>query len=57
MLAGYGTDVIKDEFGDLNNSPIIRAMNEGENIIITPHTGGMTVEGQTKAYKWSINKL
>ena len=57
MLAGYGTDVVKDEFGDLSNSPIIRAMNEGENIIITPHTGGMTVEGQTKAYKWSINKL
>jgi phosphoglycerate dehydrogenase-like enzyme len=27
------------------------------NIIITPHTGGMTWEGQQKAYKWSINKL
>ena len=57
MLAGYGTDVVKDEFGDLNKSSIIRAMNEGENIIVTPHTGGMTVEGQTKAYKWSISKL
>ncbi len=56
-LTGYATDVIEDEFGDLTNSPIIKAMNEGENIIVTPHTGGMTVEGQTKAYKWSINKL
>jgi phosphoglycerate dehydrogenase-like enzyme len=27
------------------------------NIIITPHVGGMTIEGQTKAYKWAINKL
>ena len=32
-------------------------MNEGENIIITPHIGGMTIEGQTKVYKWSIDKL
>ena len=56
-LTGYATDVVEDEFGDLTNSPIIKAMNEGKNIIVTPHTGGMTVEGQTKAYEWSINKL
>ena len=56
-ISGYGTDVIEDEFGNLENSPIIKAMNEGENIIVTPHIGGMTIEGQTKAYKWSINKL
>ena len=56
-LTGYGTDVIEDEFGLLMLSPIIKAMNEGENIIITPHIGGMTIEGQTKAYKWSIDKL
>ena len=52
-----GTDVIENEFDDLNKSPIIKAMNFGENIIITPHVGGMTIEGQTKAYKHSINKL
>ena len=56
-LLGYGTDVIEDEFDDITKSPIIKAMNEGLNIIITPHIGGMTIEGQTKAYKWSINKL
>jgi len=56
-LSGYGTDVVEDEFNDLTKSPIIKAMNEGENIIITPHIGGMTIEGQTKAYKWSIDKL
>ena len=32
-------------------------MNKGLNIITTPHIGGMTIEGQTKAYNWSINKL
>tara|TARA_X000001382_G_scaffold95044_1_gene69504 strand:- start:2 stop:499 length:498 start_codon:yes stop_codon:yes gene_type:complete len=56
-LSGYGTDVVEDEFNDLTKSPIIKAMNQGENIIITPHIGGMTIEGQTKAYKWSIDKL
>ena len=56
-IAGYGADVVEDEFSDLTKSPIIKAMNDGENIIITPHVGGMTIEGQTKAYKWSINKL
>ena len=56
-ITGYATDVVENEFDDLTKSPIIKAMNEGENIIITPHVGGMTTEGQTKAYKWSINKL
>jgi len=57
IITGYATDVIENEFDDLTKSPIIDAMNTGENIIITPHVGGMTIEGQTKAYKWSIDKL
>ena len=57
IINGYGTDVIENEFDDLTKSPIIKAMNSGENIIVTPHVGGMTIEGQTKAYTWAINKL
>lgn len=57
IIAGYGTDVVEDEFGTITNSPIIQGMNRGLNIIVTPHTGGMTIEGQTKAYTWAINKL
>ena len=56
-LTGYGADVIENEFDDLTQSPILKAMNGGHNIIVTPHTGGMTTEGQTKAYTWAINKL
>lgn len=56
-IAGYGTDVVEDEFGNITNSPIIQGMNKALNIIVTPHTGGMTIEGQTKAYTWAINKL
>lgn len=57
LISGYGTDVIENEFDDLTKSPIIKAMNQGKNIIVTPHVGGMTIEGQTKAYTWAINKL
>lgn len=57
VISGYGADVIENEFDDLKVSPIIQAMNEGENIIVTPHTGGMTIEGQSRAYKWAIDKL
>lgn len=57
VIAGYGADVIEDEFGDIKNSPIVRAMNQGYNIIVTPHTGGMTVEGQQLAFTYAINKL
>ena len=56
-LKGYATDVIEDEYGDRNNSPILNGVKEGLNIIVTPHVGGMTWEGQQKAYEWSIDKL
>tara|TARA_R100000008_G_C3584197_1_gene170864 strand:+ start:1130 stop:2047 length:918 start_codon:yes stop_codon:yes gene_type:complete len=56
-LKGYATDVIEDEYGNRNNSSILNGVKEGLNIIVTPHIGGMTWEGQQKAYKWSINKL
>ena len=49
--------ITDSEFDDLKKSPIIKAMNAGKNIIVTPHIGGMTYEGQLKAYKWAINKL
>lgn len=57
LIAGYGTDVLENEFDNIRNSPIINAMILGHNIIATPHIGGMTVEGQTLAYKYAINKF
>ena len=56
-LKGYATDVIEDEYGDRHKSPILSGIKEGLNIIVTPHVGGMTWEGQQKAYMWSISKL
>ena len=57
-LKGYGTDVIKDEFGDIENSKLVEfSINPNNNVVITPHIGGMTIEGQTKAYHCAINKF
>ena len=57
-LKGYGTDVIKDEFGDIENSKLVEfSINPNNNVVITPHIGGMTIEGQTKAYQWAVRKF
>tara|TARA_Y100000004_G_scaffold196926_1_gene268804 strand:- start:1021 stop:1938 length:918 start_codon:yes stop_codon:yes gene_type:complete len=55
-LKGYATDVIEDEY-NTEDGPILEGVNKGLNIIVTPHVGGMTWEGQQKAYMWSISKL
>jgi len=57
-LKGYGTDVIADEFGNIQNSKLVEfSINPNNNVVITPHIGGMTIEGQTKAYLWAIKKF
>lgn len=56
-LAGYGADGIEDEFGNRAKSPIIQAAQAGLNVIIAPHTGGMTWEGQQRAFLWAAKKF
>ena len=56
-IGGYATDVLDSENGEINSSPLIAEMKKNNKILITPHVGGMTIEGQTRAYKWAINKL
>ena len=56
-LKGYGTDVITDEFGDFEKSKLVEMSRFSDKIIITPHVGGMTIEGQTKAYHWAVDKF
>jgi len=56
IISGYGADVIEKEFIDINKSPIIKNIKK-YNIIITPHIGGMTYQGQLRAYVYAINKL
>ena len=56
-IGGYGTDVIENENDDIKKSLLINKMKTNNKILITPHLGGMTIEGQIKAYTWAINKL
>lgn len=56
-LLGYGADVIEHEFENISNSPFFNLENSKLNLIFTPHVGGMTWEGQQKAYIWAINKF
>ena len=57
-ISGYGTDVLVDEFSDnLSNSEIIRLAKEGYNVVITPHIGGMSIEGQEKAFMYAVEKF
>jgi len=56
IISGYGTDVIEKEFEDINKSPIIKNIGK-YNIIVTPHIGGMTYQGQLRAYNFALNKF
>lgn len=57
-IGGYATDVLSTEFIDIKLSPIYKLAKErNHNIIITPHVGGMTFEGQSKAFLHALNKF
>ena len=57
-LGGYATDVLATEFSHLEKSPILMLHQLGKyNTIITPHVGGMTFEGQEKAYLHALAKF
>ena len=57
-LGGYGTDVLETEFGNIEDSPLFKLGLENKyNIIVTPHVGGMTYEGQNKAFLYAMKKF
>jgi D-3-phosphoglycerate dehydrogenase len=55
--ARYCTDVLSNEIDGREANPLVRAMASTEQIIMTPHVGGMTSDGQYKAYFFTANKL
>lgn len=57
-LGGAGLDVIDGEWWpDLNRHPLIQYARTHENLVITPHIGGVTYESQELAYARTIHKL
>ena len=55
-IIGYGADVISDELKNYKKSIIIKNL-KNLNIILTPHLGGMTFQGQNRAFKWAALKF
>jgi D-3-phosphoglycerate dehydrogenase len=57
-LAGAALDVIDGEWRkDLDAHPLIRYAKHHENLLISPHIGGVTNESQTMAYGRIVDKL
>lgn len=59
-LAGYAADVLSGEFEpDFSPAehPLVKAMNEGENIYLTPHIGGSTLDAWEKTQLRIIEKM
>jgi D-3-phosphoglycerate dehydrogenase len=57
-LAGAGLDVICGEWDDnLSSHPLIRYANAHENLVISPHIGGVTYESQHLAMEHTVAKL
>ena len=57
-LGGAGLDVVDGEWDEhLAEHPLIRYARGGGNIVISPHTGGVTHEAQEMAYGFVAEKL
>jgi len=57
-LAGAGLDVIDGELsGDVSDHPVLRYAREHENVVVTPHIGGVTVEAQAAAFRYIVAKF
>jgi D-3-phosphoglycerate dehydrogenase len=57
-LAGAGVDVIDGEWEQhLENHPLIRYSRDNENLVITPHIGGVTFQSQRMAFAHTVEKL
>ena len=56
-LLGYATDVLSDELLDVRDNFLVDISKTVDNILITPHIGGMTTESQHMAYTRVANVL
>jgi len=55
--ARIATDVLENEIKDRENSPLLEFAKSSDQVIITPHIGGMSLEAQEIAYGHAANRL
>lgn len=57
-LGGAGLDVIDGEWdSDLREHPLLRYARENRNLVISPHTGGVTWESQRQVYEHIVARM
>ena len=56
-MSKYATDVVNNEIKDRKKSPIIKSLAKSNQILVTPHIGGMTYQAQKLAYNSALNLL
>jgi D-3-phosphoglycerate dehydrogenase len=57
-LGGAGVDVIDGEWNDdLSTHPLIQYARSHENLVISPHTGGVTYESQASTIEFTAQKM
>jgi D-3-phosphoglycerate dehydrogenase / 2-oxoglutarate reductase len=58
IVSGAGLDVIDDELsGNTADHPLVKYARKHDNLVITPHIGGVTVDSQRKAFIHTLEKL
>lgn len=56
-LAGIATDVLATELDNITASPLYQAMQQGYNVLITPHIGGATYDALHSCEEFICGKL
>ena len=57
-ISAAGLDVIKNELSpSIEKSPIIKYAKKNENLVITPHIAGLTIDSEIKAAKFSLKEI
>jgi len=56
-LKGVATDVLSKELTDIKMSPLWKALQEGMNVVITPHIGGATWDAMWSCEEFLVDKM
>ena len=55
--ASLATDVLRDEIRNRDSSPLFKYAKSSDQVLITPHIGGMTIHAQAIAYNHAVELL
>ena len=57
-IRAAGVDVIRDELSaNIKQSPLINYAKDHDNLIVTPHIAGLSVDSEGKAAMYAVNEL